>query len=261
MIKIPQLKSKSKLKANVLRLVSKRYKIRSAIAQEPEPIRRVFGDCIMTGDKKLLFLRNHKAGCTTASKMIVDYSTGDFSGAVFTHREGIYYGERDYFDIRQGFDSELTYCFSIVRNPLDRLKSAYTNIFVDKNNGAYPTNLRAMIARGYKNDGDINRNFEIFVDFVQEAISETRLNCNPHWREQHINIGCNYLPYDFIAKIENYNDDIQHIFNSAGLGAYLSTIDLKKRRNPSSRVDLDVHTALKSKIEKLYAKDYELFGY
>lgn len=265
MIKIPQSKPKSNLKAKALRLVSKRYEKRAAIAdaiaEEPKPIRRVFGDCMMTKDKKLLFLRNHKAGCTSVSQMIVHYSTGEYSDAVHKHRNGVYFGERDYFEIRQGFDSKSTYCFSMVRNPLKRLVSAYINIFVDKDNGAYLTNLDAIIARGYKVDGEISANFEIFVDFVEEALADTNIYCDRHWREQHINIGNAYLPYDFIAKIENYNDDIRHVFNAAGMGDYISTIDQNKRYNPSSRMDISVSTALKTKIEKIYAKDYELFGY
>ena len=262
MISIPQYKPQNVFKANALRLVSKRYKIRSAIGREPEPIRRVFRSCLMTKDKKLLFVKNCKAGSTAISQLIVRYSTGEASDDVHNHREGVYLGENDYFDIRQGFDNKSTYCFSMVRNPYDRLTSAYKNIFVDKKNaGVYSRNLPALIDRGYKVDGDLVHNFEVFVDFVDEALSDSHLNCNQHWREQHISIGNTYLPIDLVAKYENYNDDIQHVFNSAGLGAYISTIDLNQKYNPSSRVDLGVSAALKRKIEKIYAKDYEVFGY
>lgn len=262
MIKIPQYKPQNFVKANALRLFSKRYKIRSAIGREPEPIRRTFRSCLMTGDKKLLFVKNCKAGSTAISQLIVHYSTGAYSDDVHNHREGVYLGEKDYFDIRQGFDNKATYCFSMVRNPYDRLKSAYKNIFVDKKNtGVYSRNLPALSDRGYKIDGDVSHNFEVFVDFVDEALSEAPLDCNQHWREQHVSIGNALLPIDFIAKYENYNDDIIHVFNTAGLGDYISTIDLSQKYNPSSRVDLSISAAFKSKIEKIYAKDYEIFGY
>lgn len=262
MIEIPQYKPQKLFKANALRLVSKRYKIRSNIGREPEPIRRVFRSCLMTRDKKLLFVKNCKAGSTAISQLLVHYSTGAYSDNVHNHREGVFLGESDYFDIRQGFDNKSTYCFSMVRNPYNRLKSAYINIFVDKKNtGAYARNLPALSDRGYKIDGDVNHNFEVFVDFVDEALSDSHLNCNQHWREQHISIGNAYLPIDMVAKYENYNDDIQTVFNAAGLGDYISTIDLSRKYNPSSRAEISGSAALKTKIEKIYAKDYELFGY
>lgn len=261
MIAIPQHKPRSQLKAKIFSPISKRHKLRYAIGLEPEPIRRVFADCIMSNDKKLLFTKNSKAGCTSISQMLVHYSTGEFSSAVHEKSDGAFSGEADYHNIRRGFDSDSTYCFTMVRNPLNRFKSAFINILLDKNNGAFLANRLALVERGYKDEGDINYNLEVFVDFVEEALSDTRLYCDPHWREQHINIGCKYLPYNFVAKLENFNNDMQHVFTAAGLESYLSTIDTNKKYNPSTPLELNIPTNLKRKIEKLYEKDYGIFEY
>ncbi len=215
----------------------------------------------MINDKKLLFLKNQKAGCTSIAQLIVHYSTGKYSDAVHKHNTDIFKGVVDYFDIRAGFESEETFCFSMSRNPCDRLLSSFFNKFIDKKNQALRLNFLPLQDRGFVFGGDLGQNFDVFVNYVEEAISEAPYDSDPHWREQHINIGHGYLPYNYIAKLENYDEDIKRVFEEAGLGNYLSTVDLTKKYNASSREHISISKAQMAKIESMYAQDYEIFGY
>jgi|LGOV01.1.fsa_nt_gb hypothetical protein len=258
---IPKQKPHSLAKAKLLRPISKRYRARCAIAEEPVDIRRVFDNAMMTNDKKLLFVRNHKAGCTSVSQLIVHSSTGKYSRAVSKHNIGIFRGAVDYFDIRAGFESEGTYCFSVSRNPLDRLISSFFNVFIDRKNRSVRSNFLPIQDRGFTLGGDISQNFDVFINYVHEAISEAPYDCDPHWREQHVNIGNGRLPFNYIAKLENYNEDIRYVFEEAGLGDYLSTVEWTKKYNVSSREHINISKAQIARIESIYAQDYEIFGY
>jgi sulfotransferase famil protein len=257
----PARKPKSLLKARLLSPFHERYRARYAMSREPVELREVFPYCLMTGDRKLLFLKNSKAGCTSVSQLLVNYSTGSFSADVHEHREGVFQHLYKFTDFRAGFDSPDTFCFSMTRNPLERFLSGFFDFFVDGSNHSAPKYLPAIKDRGYVVGGDIQRNLSVFVDFVEEAVSESRLECDQHWREQHVSIGYGKLPYDYIAKLENYDRDIRHVFESAGLGDFLCGIDWKRAHNKSSRSDLTVPAKMVSRIEQVYALDYELFGY
>lgn len=238
-----------------------RYSAYYALEKEPEEIRGVFSNCIMSQDKKILFMKNSKAGCTSIAQMIIHYSTGQFSENPHIHQAGVYQGLLRQKELREGFVDPKTYCFSISRDPIDRMLSAFFNFFIDENGRYAQKYLDAIKQRGFIDGGDLLKNFEVFVSFVEESLLVSRLYADPHWREQHVNMGLGFLNYNYIAKIENYNDDIQKVFDEADIGECLKTLDWKKKFNASSRRKLELPKSTISKIQTLYAKDFEVFGY
>ncbi len=260
-VAIPHEKKHSMFKARLLAPFAKRYAIRNKMQVVPEDIRNVYQHMIMSQDKKILFLKNSKAGCTSVAHLIIKYSTGTVAENVHRHSDGVYHAWEYWEEFDQAFASPDTYCFSMVRNPQSRLLSGFTNFFVDVQNRNVGLHLSAMESRGYEIGGEIGKNLDVFLDYVAESVAGSPTHCDPHWREQHRNLGLSYFQYDFVARLENFNKDIQHAFESAGLGEFLKTQEWQKKRNSSSRLDLVLRPDQIAKIEKIYAADYEKFGY
>lgn len=158
-------------------------------------------------------------------------------------------------------DNPATIKFSITRNPEARLLSAYSNIFVDATNRVSRKHLRHIGKRGYRQGGDLTRNFDIFLDYVEEAHAQDINFCDGHWRPQYLCIGHGLIEHDFIGKMENYDPDLRRAFEMAGYPDPLAAQETKKKFNASSRKEFGLTPGQKKRIRQIYAKDFELFGY
>ncbi len=258
---IPAEKSHSMLKARLLAPFAKRYAIRSKMQAVPEDIRNVYQHMIMSPDKKILFLKNSKAGCTSVTHLIIEYSTGKSVEKVHNYSDGVYHHWKHWEEFDRAFSSPNTFCFSVVRNPQLRLLSCFTNMFLDAKNSSAGRHLGAMNARGYEKGGDTAKNLDVFIDYVAEAVASSATYCDPHWREQHRNLGLSHFDYDLVIQLEKFDAGIKQVFEFADLGEFLENKNWQKKRNKSSQQDLVLRTDQVAKIEKIYAADYEIFGY
>ena len=255
------------LKHIILSPFLKKYRNKLYIDFEKDMIKLVIYHTIMSGDKKFLYVKNSKAGCSTVSQIIGEYTNGTLVDQSLIHRnlDGVYFGRNLYHYrlIKSYFNIDDCVKFSFVRNPLDRVLSAYFNFFVDNKNRARDRHIDAITARGYIEGGDIYRNFDVFLDYIEESILIDRVNTDRHWREQHINIGYDVFKLDFIGRVEMFQDDIKRVFEMAGKEAEYSRLkSVNMKFNKSSRSEefiIKKHSKLK--IEKIYERDYEIFEY
>ena len=258
---IPKNKLPSMLKSAILWPLNSRYRARFAQRHLPESTRIVFDHTVMTRCKKLLFVKNAKAGSTSVAKLIIHYSTGKLVDKPHQRQDGVFSGFASSVEFGAAFKSPDTYCFTMVREPAARLQSAFLNLFVDQQNLSAARHLSPLIARGFDPNQAITRNFEIFLDYVEESLADSPKYCDQHWRPQYINLGRDGLTYDQIGKLETYNQSVSTAFEDAGLGAYLKTVNWRQKSNVSSSGDSDLTKSHRPRIERVYARDYELFGY
>ncbi|MFQ5624617.1 MAG: sulfotransferase family 2 domain-containing protein [Paracoccaceae bacterium] len=258
---IPLEKRRVTAKVRLLAPISARYRTRSRMRAVPEQVHGVFEHFVMPYDRKILFMKNSKAGCTTVAALIVKYATGKDTERVHTLKDGLYQSEEHWQLFDQAFRDSATFCFSMTRHPVERFASAFLDFCVDMRNASVPRHLPAMRARGFVPGGDTGRNLEAFLGYVEESLALSGMYSDRHWREQHRNLGLGYFHYDFIGKLENYADDIRFAFESAGLGGFLAGGDWRQRRNVSSPDDVALTRRQIARIEALYARDFEMFGY
>lgn len=145
------------------------------------------------------------------------------------------------------------YMFSFVRNPYDRLISAYNYLYSD----------------GFSNKldikyGNIIRNYLTFDEFVDDLPKLIKLIV--HLVPQHLFI-CDQndnICVDFVGKYENLQADITKLVHNetTELIKSIESICLKKINASKKKILLDsISNETKEKIYRVYEKDFIIFGY
>jgi chondroitin 4-sulfotransferase 11 len=158
-----------------------------------------------------------------------------------------HYRAIDYF-----LDSPLKYrryfVFAFVRNPYDRLVSAYE-----------------FLMRGGKNDADkrfrdrVLRSYATFADLVKQGLGRSEIEKKYHFMPQHRFIVGPWgsIMVDFLGRFERIEADFATISSRIGLDARLP------HTNESKRVNFeDYYTEeLRSIVYRHYKTDFDLLGY
>ncbi|BBG65157.1 alpha-2,3-sialyltransferase [Hydrogenimonas sp.] len=141
--------------------------------------------------------------------------------------------------------------FSFVRNPWDRLYSAYK--FLKKGGISEPDvifNETTLI------------NYDTFESFVMEWVNAENVQTYFHFIPQYQFI---YSPefelmVDFVGRFENLNEDYEKIREKIGTGEHLK--HLNKTKDKKENDYREVYTPeMAEKVAEVYKKDIELFGY
>ena len=133
---------------------------------------------------------------------------------------------------------------------------------INPRGGSARLHLPPMEDRGFELTSSVDRNFEVFVDYVAESIADAPDICNRHWREQVCNLGFGHVTLDFIGKLETYEKDLQNLFEVQGERAFLERSKSWRRQfNTSAKTDVSISDATRRKILRVYARDCEAFGY
>ncbi len=129
--------------------------------------------------------------------------------------------------------------FGFVRNPWDRLLSAWTMFRRDR-----PGHLEAMFGRPA---GDVD-----FPDFVHGTESVR----NHHWEEQ-----WKFVPpeeLDFVGRVETFDRDMERIRGRLGLPA---TVLPRRNATEHDRYSAYYDDATRAVVATRWARDVERFGY
>lgn len=179
---------------------------------------------------KFLWFRNAKVGTRTLLK-ILDSINLDLTAK---HAHHCYYSPQYYKDY-------FKFCF--VRNPYDRLVSGWYDKVIRKNVLGFEADVWEDI-----------KHFDRFVDFLSDWDLDT---CNIHFRRQCRLIDINEV--DYIGRMENFTSDLKELFNILGLP--LDEIPHAKKSIGRLGYETYYTKATQQKVEKMYRKDLQLFGY
>lgn len=239
-----------------------RYRQLRALQEMPLALRGPCRNLILSHDRRLLFLRNQKCACTQTVQLMVHRATGAFwRGNVHRANRGILPARYRWTEIRPVLEAGSAYLFTFVRDPERRAHSAFRNFFVDRANLARTKHLPAMRARGYDPDRGAERNFDVFLDYVEECLALDPLRTDTHFRRQVDNIAFGKLPHDRIGRVESYARDIVEIHEAAGIAGFPPPELLAMRFNPSAPAASPPTPAQRARIRRIWAADYEAFGY
>lgn len=162
--------------------------------------------------------------------------------------------------------------FCFVRNPYDRLLSAYKSKIGNTRDTQYSWLQDAIRGRfSYPDDDRGSANIVTFADFVHflsDCGGKVRYEFKPdaifdgHFNAQTRILKQDLIEYDFIGRFENFADDFRAVLTR--LGAPEETVALvSERRNVSAHVPLDgvYNLQLAALTYELYRNDFEAFGY
>jgi hypothetical protein len=159
------------------------------------------------------------------------------------------------------------YKFLFVRDPFERLTSAYRNKFVESYNMTYfeRTYGRYIIRRFRRNDSESSRiTFAEFVNYILEGEDDVM---NTHW--QMFDELCRpcLVWYDFIGYLEDIEQDSRDVLKILGISdRVMFPVNISSKYEVSSSVLMTKYFSKLSKSykERLYDKyryDFEMFGY
>ena len=151
--------------------------------------------------------------------------------------------------------------FVFVREPLQRLLSAYNNKFIQI--PSYTSALRKKIIQAlrpqdFKPSG---KNFVKFKEFIQYFSSN--MSRNQHWRQYEKLCHPCVINYDFIGHLETLKEDAALLLKLAGIDDGVNFPPIHKSTGPSEVWEYysQVPPRYIRQLGEQYRNDFEMFGY
>lgn len=254
----PVLTPASKPKDKYLRHVSPRHASRYRLSKLGDALSLTAQSLVVTRDRKLCYVKNAKAGCSTLTGIMYHYDNGTHSTDPHAEKnlqQGIRNWENNMAAVRGGIT-----IFSFVRHPENGIRSAFMNFFVDGKNRRLFAHKDAVTSRGMYKKADLSYRFDIFLEYIRDSLDSNKDLTDIHWRHQVLNIGLNEFNLAFVGKLEDGIDSgLERVSEISGVSMPKSQ---GRKVNESSRASTFALTEVqRRKIQDLYAVDYEAFGY
>uniref|UniRef100_UPI0037E792F2 carbohydrate sulfotransferase 8-like n=1 Tax=Semicossyphus pulcher TaxID=241346 RepID=UPI0037E792F2 len=226
---------------------------------------------------KLLYCQVPKAGCSNWKRTLMVLA-GQAPNAQSIKHDTVHYGHHlkklDSFD-RQGIMHRLeTYTkVMFVREPLERMVSAYRDKFENPNNYYHSLFGKPIISKYRVNPSWAalkTGSGVTFKEFVQYLLDVHRpVGMDIHWEQA--NQLCNpcLIDYDFIGKFENMEEESNYLLRLTGAPANLTLPSFKDRNPTDKRTSMQitqkyfsqVSTLERQRVYDFYYMDYLMFNY
>lgn len=241
----------------VMRSFSRRYRIQYDARRLPDWQRIVLRRTVYVPELKLLYVINAKAASSSLRDMM--FVLGGGSRETGAGR-GIRFPSPRWEEVVDAWSNPEVYRFTIVRHPVSRAISAFTNLFVNRNNGFEFRHIPYLHRTGLKFGDSTPDNFDRFLDYIEEVQAESELFCDTHLRLQTINVGARHLHYNRIGRYESLLTDVMTIMAEAGVASF-SVAALGWDNRALRDTGLVPTNRQIARIESIYAEDYERFAY
>ena len=164
------------------------------------------------------------------------------------------------------------YKIMLVRDPFERLVSAYRNKWLGKHNPDLFSTLGKMIVRRYRfNDSksaDPKGDDVKFIEYVRYLIDNPSKDVNEHWMSYHDLCRPCDVNYDFIGSIDTLSRDVSHAMGQINVDKtkyYIKPVTSKTALIGTKNVIANFLKQLPKKdfnalVEK-FRFDHQLFGY
>lgn len=186
-------------------------------------------------ENKCIFVHITKTAGTSVAKSLFNYMPYHYTAIEYR----VIYGRKDFNNY---------YKFAFVRNPWDRLYSAYRYL----SSGGWNQKDKAW--------AKINIiQFKDFNDFVQQWVCEENINKHIHFKPQHEFICDKHkiILVDYLAYFETLENDFNYICNIMKSEAKLG----KHNVNPGLDYRGVYSDSSRAIVANVYADDIQLFGY
>jgi hypothetical protein len=261
------------LKYRVLGRLVGYYRGKAAMADLPLPLGQALRRAVSSCDGRILYVKNPKAACSSLTQLVHRLDRGDFVPLHRLHgasgiRQGVRYAEAHLHSL----GDPNCFRFTFVRDPVARTVSAFMMLFGGKPSQVFDTRERlkqasaqeqGMWTLGYDPDGDVHRNFEVFIEYLEHCLAVAPAEVNIHWKPQTLSIARGYIDYAHIGRVETLKRDLRIIREMSGRDL-LEGLDGVPHFNGSSTArskQFTVSQAQRRKIRALYADDCAAFGY
>ena len=260
-----------KFRDHFLRFVRTKHAKRYRYGQVPPLTRSILAHTLLTQDRKVAFIKNPKAGCTTVSHLLYQYDVGErLDGDIHEARAGISGDISHWEEVLNALQT--AFSFSTVRHPERRAVSAFYDFFVEEGNPQAPKHFPFIEEMGFSKKADLSYRFDVFLNYIEASIAYSKITTDRHFRPQYINLGADIFDLSYIACVETLAKDLREVSDltaySGASGIRNLTVTLPdiqtmsgKQMNRTASSSFKPNRQQKAKIEDIYARDYELYGY
>jgi len=240
-----------------------------ALAPEYHEFRRIQLTMIISHEHKYLYVINPKVASTTVRNRLRELNgfppldnprdVMSHKGSGFVMPKNISMG--DMRSICLGSDY---YNFSFVRNPFDRLVSAYVYFQsqVDESSSQHGNKKLYLRAKNPHRDPKIRTKMS-FEEFIRGACEPQFYVQDQHWRLQTEILKLDLINYDFIGKMENFGADLTTILQRLDApDDVLSRVDMVTNRSNRKKNTADYYDAKTAElVREWYNEDFVRFDY
>lgn len=226
---------------------------------------------------RLLYCQVPKAGCSNWKRTLMVLA-GQAPNAQSIKHDTVHYGHHlkklDSFERQEIMHRLETYTkFMFVREPLERVVSAYRDKFENPNNYYHSLFGKPIISK-YRANPSLEAlktgSGVTFKEFVQYLLDVHRpVGMDIHWEQE--NQLCNpcLIDYDFIGKFENMEEESNFVLRLTGAPPNITLPSFKDRNPTDMRTSMQIAQKYFSQVSMLerqrvydfYYMDYLMFNY
>ncbi|KAM3871934.1 carbohydrate sulfotransferase 11-like [Diretmus argenteus] len=173
-------------------------------------------------------------------------------------------------EINQRLRSYLKFVF--VREPFERLVSAYRNKFTRSYNTAFHKRYGTKIVRRHRAEPDSEAlekgndvTFQEFVQYLVDPRTQREEPFNEHWERVHSLCHPCLIHYDVVGKYETLEPDAQAVLRLAGAAGTVqfptSSKSVRTDGDMAARFFKNISPFYQKKLLNLYRMDFLLFNY
>ena len=170
-------------------------------------------------------------------------------------------------EIQKRIDSY--YKFMFIREPLERLLSAYNHKFASPENTYFPKIFGRQIIRDHRKNASqesILRGDDVtldeFIDYLLATESRGDI-LNPHWCHYYRLCHPCMIKYNFIGKYNNFMNDVDNVLEILHLKNRVKIQNLAKKttRSVYQHMYANISSDKIHQLWQMYRVDYDMFGY
>ncbi|XP_007572077.1 PREDICTED: carbohydrate sulfotransferase 11 isoform X1 [Poecilia mexicana] len=162
--------------------------------------------------------------------------------------------------------------FLFVREPFERLVSAYRNKFTLKYNSSFHKRFGTRIIRRYRknatqdaliNGADVK--FKEFIEYLVDPATQRDGPLNEHWQTVYQLCHPCHIHYDMVGKYETLEEDANYILRLVGVGDSLRFPSYAKSTRTTDAMTAQFFSNISSQqqvqLYQLYKMDFLMFNY
>lgn len=239
-----------------------RYRSLAALDGYPEHLRGALRTLVMSTDRKLLFLRNHRCASTAIAQLLHYYGEGRFhDGSIHRARRGVVLARYAWDEVEPVFNDRSAVLFTVTRDPVARAWSAFRALCMERTVRAVQNHLGPMRDHGYDARRGLAYNFDVFMDYVETTLHIDPLQTSAHFRPQVYNLAYGEIPYDYIGKVERLAHDLRNVFDRVGAPDFPPEAVIARGLRSKADEAPPLSPVQRRRLRQIFEKDFEAFGY
>ena len=241
--------------------------------------REAFRNILVSDKNQLLYCMIPKVACSNWRRVLLvlegytEDPTALGTADVHNNSFGLLRPLSDYSSDEIIFRLSTYYKFLFVRNPIERLTSAYRNKFVETELPYFKKIFGKYILQRYRPEKAADQvekgegvTFRDFVQYIVDSPPEHPDFVNSHWeRYDRLCLPC-LIYYDYIGKFETISDDADYLLQLIDAKSKVSFPNLRSTyRVPTKALSNFYYRSLSGDLQERllnhYKYDFDMFGY